>query len=311
MTSHEKFGLGQEDTTLHFWDLIEGELRLALGGTVLSFVPASSGVRLDAGAHHQAFISRALPEVKLRVHQGPAPYSELSNPIFDSGGNWTLYRLGDKPVIRIRTPKFDPYQMVILQPDFECGDIYCEGEAWTSTDGHLSPLGYPLEEVLVVNLLARGRGVLLHACGVRDGDQGLLFAGTSGAGKSTLTRLWEEHDGVTVLSDDRVIVREHDGRFWAYGTPWHGDAWAASPDIVPLERIFIIQHASENQAVALEPSTAVSRLLTRSFPTFWDAEGMAFTLDFLGRLVEAVPCYELGFVPEQSVVDFLRSVTLT
>jgi len=33
---------------------------------------------------------------------------------------------------------------------------------------------------------------------------------------------------------------------------------------------------------------------------------MDFTLGFLDELVQEVPGYELGFVPEDSVVDFVR-----
>jgi len=78
---------------------------------------------------------------------------------------------------------------------------------------------------------------------------------------------------------------------------------------VPLERVFIIQHADENRAVPLIPLDATSRLLVRSFPTFWDQKGMTFTLEFLSQLSQAVPCYELGFVPDESVVDFVRCPT--
>jgi len=49
-------------------------------------------------------------------------------------------------------------------------------------------------------------------------------------------------------------------------------------------------------------------LLVRCFPPLWDAEGMRFTLDFCAHLVGEVPCYELGFVPDGSVVDFVRCV---
>jgi hypothetical protein len=286
-----------------------GDLRLALGGIVLSFVPANGDLKLDIGDRYRPFLSGAPPEVTLHIHYGPAPYSQLGDPLFDSGGNWALHRVHGRPVVRLRTPEFDPHQLVVLQPDLRRGDIYCLGEAWAGPDGHRSPLGYPLEEVLMVHLLARGRGLLLHAAAICDGDRAFLFAGTSGAGKSTMVALWEGCPGVSVLSDDRVILRQQGGRFWAYGTPWHGDARAVSPRAVPLDRIFVIQHAPQNRAGPLDPLAAASRLLVRSFPTFWDAEGMAFTLQFLGRLSQALPCHELGFVPGGDVVDFVRCVT--
>lgn len=148
--------------------------------------------------------------------------------------------------------------------------------------------------------------VLLHACGVKDGERGLVFAGTSGAGKSTIARLWEGQEGISVLSDDHVIVRERDGQFWVYGTPWPGQGGMSTPEAATLERVFLVQHASENRAVPLGPLDGASGLLLRSFTTFWDVEGMAFTLDLLGQLSQKVPCYELGFVPDESVINFVR-----
>ena len=292
-------------------ELAAGEVRLELGGVVLSLVSSISDARLNLSAKYMPFISRAVPEVTLSVHHGSAPCLDPGDPLFDSGGIWTLDRVQGKLVIRLRNPGHDLYQLAALDLEsaLQFGDIYCTGEAWSRPDRRLSFLEYPLGEVLIISLLAQRRGVLLHACGVNDRGRGILFAGTSGAGKSTLATLWEGQAGVTLLSDDRVIVRKREGRFWAYGTPWHGDVPVASPEAVPLERIFIIQHADENRVVPLTPFDAASRLLVRSFPTFWDAEGMAFTLEFLGELSQAVPCYELGFVADESVLDFVRCLT--
>lgn len=284
------------------------EVRLGLGGLVLSFVSKSDDIRLEPGPRWQPFVTDAPPDLSLDIHRGPAPFDELPDPVFDSGANWVLYRVQDRLIFRIRSPKSDPHQFVSLDPDLVRGDIYCVGELWDGQNGYVSPLGYPLEEVLIVNLLARGRGVLLHASAVRDGERGLLFSGVSGAGKSTMASLWVGRPGVKVLSDDRVIVREREGRFWAYGTPWHGSARISSPEAVPLDTIYVLRHAGENRAAPLQPLDAASRLLVRSFPTFWDSEGMAFTLRFLANLCQRVPCHDLGFTPEERIVDLIRGM---
>ena len=149
---------------------------------------------------------------------------------------------------------------------------------------------------------------MLHACGVDDNGKGYIFTGRSGAGKSTLAQLWADGGEGTVLSDERVIVRQHGGRLLIYGTPWYGDAKIASPKVVPLERIFVVGHGAENQAVPLRPSAAVSELFARSFPTFWDPEGLAFTLTFLEHLSQKIPCYGLDVVPDAEIIDFVRCV---
>jgi energy-coupling factor transporter ATP-binding protein EcfA2 len=175
------------------------------------------------------------------------------------------------------------------------------------------PLEYPLDEVLVSNLLARGRGIEIHACGLADADgNGYLFPGQSGAGKSTIARLWaqeveeEAGAGVRVLSDERVILCLKDGRIWMYGTPWHGDAGLARPDSAPLARIFFLARGSENELTRLHRAESAARLFACSFPPFHSADGIRFTLRFLDDLTELVPCDELRFAPDRRVIQFIR-----
>ena len=282
-------------------------MKLALGGTVVAFEACGKAPQPVVPDAYLPFLTERRADVEFHIRRGEFPEEELGESVFESGGNWTLHNVTGNRALRIHTPAFDPHQIVVLDTDCSHGDIYCTGSHWDDRD--LNPLGYPLEEVLVVNLLAQGRGVLLHASGVSDAGAGLLFSGMSGAGKSTIATLWQGKAGVTALSDDRVIVRERDARAWAYGTPWHGSARISSAGAVPLERILLIQHADENEVSPLKPLEAVSGLLARAFPPLWDAEGMAFTLEFLERLVERVPCYELGFVPDESTVDFIRCLS--
>src|SRR5207237_1133299 len=79
----------------------------------------------------------------------------------------------------------------------------------------VSPLEYPLDELLITNWLSCGRGVEVHACGLVDRESGgHLFLGHSGAGKSTTTLLWKKLRDVRVLSDDRIILRKHATDIW-------------------------------------------------------------------------------------------------
>jgi hypothetical protein len=284
--------------------------KLKIGDIVFALIPDGSDCQFRVTGDYESFVANDPPDIPLHVHCGLLPDLKFGREVFDSGGVWSLHRGHGSWVVSLHSPVSgsSPYQLAVLGLDFCAGDIYVRTNK--SDNRQLPfPMGYPLDQVLMVNLLSRGRGVLLHAFGVSLDDQGYVFAGVSGAGKSSLATLWEGQEGMTLLSDDRVIVRQREGRFWVYGTPWHGDARVASPDAVPLERIFLIQHANENTAVPLNPLDATSRLLVCSFPTFWDAEGMAFTLKFLDELSQTVPCYELGFVPDESVVDFVRCMT--
>jgi hypothetical protein len=252
------------------------------------------------------------PEVTLHARYGDLPALPLreGDRVFDSEMVWSLYRTGGQYALALRSPVSgpDPYRIALFDGDFRRGEVYSRlPEAGGAPDEPLpGPLDYPIAEVLMVCLLARGRGLMVHACGIDDGGQGTLFAGNSTHGKTTTARLWR--DRATVLNDDRIVLRQREGRLWMYGTPWHGDYTGVSPEGVPLEKVFFLRHAGENRARRVAGAEAASMLLARCFPPLWDAEGMGFTLDLLAHLAGTVPCYELGFVPDERAVEYVRCV---
>ena len=79
----------------------------------------------------------------------------------------------------------------------------------------------------------------------------------------------------------------------------------ALPDSAPLARVFFLKHGEQNSLKPLTPIQAVIELLGRSFIPLWDTAKMDFTLKFLDEMCQAVPCHELRFLPDSSVVDFI------
>jgi hypothetical protein len=245
-----------------------------------------------------------------------ARWGELLDPAagdetFDSGGVWRLFRQNSNYLFRFTSPVFGtlPYKQACFNSDFTSGDIVLHRDYF---DPRLpvDALEYPLDELLMVNLLALGRGVEVHACGVEDSDgSGYLFVGQSGAGKTTTARLWQKASGVHVLSDDRIILRWLDGGIWMYGTPWHGEAEFGCPTRTPLTHIFFLGRGSHNEVVRVRPPEAVARLMACSFVPFYDAPALHRVLAFLERVTGAVRCGELRFAPDRRVLEFVRGYT--
>lgn len=256
--------------------------------------------------HSRFQVDDAPPDMVLNLRYGPLPPVPLDQVIFAPGGRWGLYRNGRQFFLAMDTPQ-QPKRLAIADQSFSRVEVFLQPSAENQGRDHINidPFEYPLDEVLFVNFLAREKGVIIHSCGVDDGGRGVLFVGSSGAGKSTTARIWQKTD-VSILSDDRIIVRRMGGRFRMYGTPWHGDANASCQGSAPLERLYFLQHASQNYVRDVTAADATARLLVRCFPPFYDRAGMAFTLELLAQIAAEVPCYELGFVPDQSIVDFVR-----
>jgi hypothetical protein len=252
-------------------------------------------------------VSGADPDVRIR-----AAWSDLSRLnggkiTFDSGGVWKLYVDGGCHRFRFHAAAFGiaPYKEACLNSDFSSGEVALH-RPYFATGRVPYALEYPLDELLLMHLLAQGRGTEVHSCGVvDDSGNGHLFVGQSGAGKTTMARLWQRERGVKILSDDRIVLRNMDDTNWMYGTPWHGEAGLADPSRAPLTRIYFLRHGGKNELLPQTKTEAVARLFACSFPPFYNREALDFTLAFFAEIVEAVPCYELNFVPDEPVVGFI------
>jgi len=228
--------------------------------------------------------------------------------LFDSGGTWQLYFKDNAYWFYCTAPAFGtiPYKVARIAHDFSNGQVFLN-RPFFRIEQAVYPLQYPLDELLLLNLLSRGRGVEVHACGIVDstGD-GYLFVGHSGSGKTTMARFWEKEPGVTILSDDRVILKHEQGQIWMYGTPWHGEAELASASRAPLKHIFFICHGQRNSLKPKTGAEAAALLFSSSFPVFYCPEALEFTIEFYGKVANQVPCSELSVVPNPEIIDFIR-----
>jgi hypothetical protein len=246
------------------------------------------------------------PDLRLRALWRPLDADPGGELVFDSGGTWRLYAREGRDVYRFFDPRLGPapYKEAEIGPGDE-GLVFLN-PAFHAPGEPVDALQFPLDELLFLRLLSARGGIELHACGVvAPSGQGLVLAGQSGDGKTTTARLWESLPGATVLSDDRIVLRPAGGgRWWMYGTPWHGEAELASPRRAPVAAILLLARGERNALLPLAPAEAASALLARAFVPFHDASRMAATLECLDGLTQAVRCFRFPFVPGAEAVPF-------
>jgi hypothetical protein len=269
---------------------------------------ADLGLRVDE-ATEKFLAAPSDPDATVTAAWGDPGGAYRGDLLFESGGVWKLYRDGTRQRFVFSSAALGPlpYKEATFERDFASGEVALRRACFQPVQG-LWPLEYPLDELLLQGLLARGRGAEIHACGIADdSDRGLLFVGQSGAGKTTMARLWEGVGATKVLSDDRIIVRRAGGSFTMFGTPWHGEATLAEPASAPLAGVFFLEHGAANALLPLRGAAAATRLFACGFPPFHDRDGLDFTLTFFAELAATVPCHELRFALDRQVVELVQS----
>lgn len=243
--------------------------------------------------------------VELLADEGPGTGSL---PIaFDSGGPWRAFKDAADLLIEFRDETGGRLWLARLAPGVARVRIHCGRfveRVGLAEAGRLpSPLRYPLDQILMMCLLPHHGGVLVHAAGLRRGEAAAIFPGHSGAGKSTLMGLLAGRTELQGLSDDRVVVREIDGSFRAFGTPWAGTGLVASPDDAGLSAIAFIHQSPETRLQRIGPQAALGQLLRTASVPWFDEEAMSRSLGVCERLLARVPTYELHFRRHEEVAE--------
>ena len=288
------------------------EVRVRIAGITIAATCLSEDWAWTDGDRFAAFVSDDEPDVAVRVHVGPpAEGAPVGDPVRSLEGlrniyldekNWTFEF---RPHMREEYPQRPPHQILVFDRGFCAGDLYLSIEK-----GYEKPtfsFGVFLSELLGGMLPLRG-GLMVHACGVSDDGRGVVFVGPSGAGKSTMAGLCTGLAGVKVLNDDRIILRRSDGRWWVYPVPGVGEPRRGAPERVALEAVFLLSHAQDNAAERMNRAEGASSLLPHISLPSYDPVAVDLVLQLLDELVNEIPTYKLGFLPDRAAVGLVRDV---
>jgi hypothetical protein len=283
---------------------------LSIGDITFRTVSDDQHLASRAGGPLESFSAdQGSADVDIRARWTDAPADGGGRMLFDSGGAWQLCQSNGDFLFTFRSstgPPF-PYKTARFNPSFTIGDVELYRHYF---DQHPSaaayPLQYPLDELVMIHLLSQGKGVEIHGCGLLDSaGRAYLFVGQSGAGKSTMARLWTNQADVSLLSDERVVLRTDRDPIAVYGTPWQGDAQLASPQSGKLAAVFFLNRGATHAVVQTRGSQAAARLFSCAFLPFHSAEAVDRTMTAVEQVTSATPCFDLWFAPEPTVIDVL------
>ena len=157
---------------------------------------------------------------------------------------------------------------------------------------------------------ARG-AILFHAAAIEVDGKAYAFSAPSGTGKSTHILLWRRCFGkrVHMINGDKPFLREKDGVFTVYGSPWCGkEGWNKNVS-APLAGLCFLSQAKENSIVSLTPQEATARVFAQMLKPSTE-EGVRGCLHLADRLIRSVPIYHLGCnISEEAARLSFRTMT--
>lgn len=251
-------------------------------------------------------VSDSPADVEVKCYAGlpENPFADMK-PVFEAENAdqkfYSIYKLSDQrlgfAVYNQREGK-GLQQIAFLSADYRNWEVYVHPFA----EENINPLRYPMGPIIMYYMTVNADAVLIHASCIYDGEKGRIFSGFSGTGKSTTSRIWADA-GYLVINDDRLIIRKEADGFYAHNTPMY---YADQPKKTLLNNVFLISHSPENRIKKLNGAIAVTRVLAFCIQNNFDPGFVKNNLAFLSDMCKQVQVYELGFVPDSKVIDFVR-----
>lgn len=280
-------------------------IRICVGGFDIQIEAFDRTERNNILKTYKRFVSRrsSRPPIHILTHRA-VPGIFPSGDIFSLSDNWSMYRHGKDYCIELRNiEKNNLYttNLAVFNGDFLKGDVYTQRRRKTTAPA----FSFPLDQIFFIHLLALRRGILVHGCSVKYRNKGLLFLGPSGAGKSTIGGLFLRFRDAAILNDDKTIIRRENGKFFIYGTPWHGTLASHSRGSSRLKAVFFLKKSSQNRIIALRPFEAMARLASLTFFPYGEKKFTDKALGTIASLGKMDIFFELEFTPGADVLDLI------
>ena len=286
---------------------------LKIAGYIIRFETSPDGPELIPSDRFLRYIAdKNVPDVLIRIHYGlydlpgkaervfHAPYvEEINGMIIQNLANfWSVWKLDSDLFIRTIFPLSSYEKNAVLK--FSPGKM--DWDLWIdSPDKEIDPFEYPLDGLILYYLTVIHKDIMIHASGINYSGKGYLFCGISGRGKSTIAKLWQ-NAGSIVIHDDRLIIRSTSDGYRMFNTPVYSND---EPRDSSLDKIFIIEHGSENNLLPVKEASAVSLILANCIQHNWNSDIIGDLLTSVSGLCGTISTKKLTFKPDRSVVDYI------
>ena len=144
-------------------------------------------------------------------------------------------------------------------------------------------------------------GMMLHSSAVAVGGYAYLFSADSGVGKSTHTSYYLDvfGDKAAVINDDKPAIREINGKYYCFGTPFSGKHDISVNKGYPIGGICFLKRGEENVIEKIDAAKAF-KLIYRQTQSMNGAEQVEKRLNMLDKVLSNCPLYEMSCTNDSS-----------
>ncbi len=161
-----------------------------------------------------------------------------------------------------------------------------------------------------MEILKNHQGFFFHCSSLMYDNKAFLFTAPSGTGKSTHAKLWQNHfgDKVTMINDDKPIIKRENGKFYIYGTPWQGKSNIGNNIKVPVHAVCILSQGNENIIEKVNPLTALTFFMDQTERPK-DKKSMENLMDLLVDFLNQIPVYKMSCnISDQAVITAFNAM---
>ncbi len=257
---------------------------------------------------NESMVNPSNADMTIGLTEEDIPELNNAKKVFDSNETWSMFENNRGIYILFQPPALaEPLWCAKVNRDFSKTTIYCGKKMFhDNNEVFFNPVCYPLDQILMMNMLPKRKGALIHAACTTANHKAFLFPGTSGAGKSTLSRQLRKSANVTLMSDDRIVVRKIDDHYKAFGTPWPGEEGIAENRGDLLSAIFFINHGDTNRVTLMKPKDALKRLIPTISIPWYDSTAVSMMLQLCDDVINTIPTYALYFKPGPEISNVLE-----
>ncbi|MBQ7876225.1 MAG: hypothetical protein IJ316_02945 [Clostridia bacterium] len=192
--------------------------------------------------------------------------------------------------------KFTTEYITDEEPDFHINlDVeYLKSRQLSAPEQHLPYTEYLEVYREICNYIIQRDGILMHGAVIEFDGNAYMFTAPSGTGKTTHIKQWKKlyGDRVSIINGDKPIIRNINGEFIVYGTPWCGKEHFNRNTKAPLKGIVLLSRAPEN-SISVVNSDEFNTFLIKQVYMPASVPGRLKTLDFINTMFSTIPLYSL------------------